>query len=200
MNLKLVCTTAAFAATMLFSGYAQKGSAFFGPKVGMNIAFMTNSDNADARVGVQAGLQGQYFVTDKFALGAEVLYSQQGAKEKAEPISATMKLDYINIPLLAKFYPINNGFNVYAGPQFGFCVNSKAKGKGYGVTAEVDMSDYTKVFDFGIAMGVGYDFKFGLTTDVRWTPGITYVGKSSHYDNDENSRNSVISIAVGWKF
>lgn len=202
MNIKLVSTTVTLALTTLFTANAQKkDDAFIGPKLGMNIAMCTNSDGADARVGLMAGIQGQYFFTNSFALHGEVLYSQQGAKEKEDGVSATLKLDYLNIPVLAKFYPQNaGGFNVYAGPQFGFAVNKKAKAKIGSSSMEVSVADEVNTFDFGIAMGLGYDFAFGLTTDFRWTPSISYIFNGDSFDNEENSRNSVISLSVGWKF
>lgn len=176
-------------------GFAQKDDAFLGVKLGMNIANCTNSD-ADARIGLNVGVMGQYFFTDHFAIEGDLLYSQQGCKAKEDGVKATVKLDYLTIPVLAKYYP-TTGFNVYAGPQFGFAVNKKAKGSGYGVSVESDLEG-VNTFDFGAVIGLGYDFNFGLLVDLRYNPGFTHIFKD--VDSDDNSRNSVFTIGVGYKF
>lgn len=180
--------------------FAQKDAAFLGAKLGMNIANCTNSDG-DPRIGLNIGVMGQYFVTNQFAIEGDLLYSQQGLKGSGElgdvDANVTLKLDYLNIPILAKFYPLTQGFNVYAGPQFGFAVNKKAKAEINGTSVETKMEDIN-TFDFGFALGVGYDFDFGLLVDVRYTPSVSKILKD--VDSDENGRNSVFTIGVGYKF
>lgn len=50
------------------------------PKVGMNIANITDADDADARVGLAAGAEFEYGVTDMVGISAGLIYSMQGAK------------------------------------------------------------------------------------------------------------------------
>ncbi|MEG1615465.1 MAG: porin family protein [Bacteroidales bacterium] len=200
MKFKSVLVTTLLFAGIATAANAQRDAAYLGGKIGMNIATMTNSDDMDARIGLNVGLFGQYFVTNTFALQGEINYSQQGVKDSDDGTTGTVKLDYLNIPILAKFYPMVKGFNVYAGPQFGFAVNKEIKASGGGASISVDLDDYVKTFDFGIALGLGYDFDFGLTLDGRWTPGLTGVFKSEYLDGFDNSKNSVFTISVGYKF
>ena len=180
---------------------AQKDAAYIGAKVGMNIADV-NADDSDPRIGLCAGFMGEYFITDKFAVQGEVLYSMQGYKYDGNnaglSADATAKMDYLNIPILAKLY-LKNGLNIYAGPQFGFCVKSKMEVESGSNSATVDMKDQTNTFDFGLALGVGYDFPMGLTTDLRITPSFTNVMKDPETDDDK-FKNFVVSLSVGYKF
>jgi hypothetical protein len=106
--------------------YAQHavGSFTLQPKVGLNIANMTDMDDSDPRCGFVGGLEGEYQVSDIFSLSAGVLYSQQGCKlDRSASISGltlngdvTYKTDYINIPIMANVYVVK-GLAVKLGIQ-----------------------------------------------------------------------------------
>lgn len=179
-----------------FSGYgfAQKDDAFFGAKLGLNLSNCTNS-GTDPRTGVYVGVMGQYFVTNHFAVEGNLLYSQQGCREEINNVDITVKLDYLNIPILAKYY-LADGFNMYLGPQIGFAVKKSTKGERHDMTVEADL-EHINTFDFSGVVGVGYDFKFGLFVDFRYSPGFTHLIKD--VDSDENARNSVFSFGIGYK-
>ena len=81
------------------------GQASIKPMAGINLATMTKADNTKMRVGLAAGLEFEYGVAENFGLSAGVLYSMQGAKiDIVGNDKVTMKLDYINIPILANYY------------------------------------------------------------------------------------------------
>ena len=65
-------------------------------------------------------------MVDEFSFQAVLLYSAQGAKsDYSETLNdvtfryTSVKLEYIHVPLLAKFY-IVEGLSLEAGPQVGF--------------------------------------------------------------------------------
>ena len=105
------------------------------PMVGMNIGMMTNADDSDPRIGFVVGTELEYQATDLLGLSAGLLYSQQGCKIDD---NGTLKLDYINIPLLANVY-VAKGFAVKLGLQPGFLINDKAKASDSGVSVEAGM-------------------------------------------------------------
>ena len=104
------------------ASYAQHavGSFTLQPKIGMNIASLTDADGADSRIGLAAGAEFEYQVTDMISVSAGALYSMQGCKYD----DATVKLDYINVPILANVYVVK-GFAVKLGLQPSFKVNYK---------------------------------------------------------------------------
>lgn len=182
------------AAVMLASvgAYAQHavGSFNLQPKVGINIANITDADDSDPRVGFVGGVEGEYQATDIFSVTAGVLYSMQGAKETYEGVKTTAKLDYINIPILANVYVVK-GLAVKLGVQPAFNVNSEFKVKHGGQSIEGDVD--SKSFDFSIPVGISYEYK-NVQLDARYNWGLTKV-----FD-DSDSKNSVFQITLGYKF
>lgn len=120
------------AAIMLASAgaYAQHavGSINLQPKVGMNIATLTDYEDAKSRIGLATGLELEYQASDIFSLSIGGIYSMQGVKKEKiigkKEYSTTIKLDYINVPIMANVY-VANGLAVKLGVQPGFKVNSE---------------------------------------------------------------------------
>src|SRR3712207_1466115 len=110
------------------AAFAQRsvGSLTLQPKVGLNVATITEA-NADAKVGLAAGLELEYQVADIVSVSAGVLYSGQGAKwdgislevpgfGKANLGSGKFSPSYINVPIMANVYVVN-GLAVKLGVQ-----------------------------------------------------------------------------------
>ncbi len=166
------------------------------PKVGVNIANITDSDGADPRIGLAAGAEFEYGITDNIGLSAGVLYSMQGAKATEDGADCTLKLDYLNVPILANFY-VAKGFAVKLGVQPGFKLSSKAKVKVSGASVEVDANDIegvnVKSIDLSIPVGVSYQYQ-NIVLDARYNWGVTKIIE------DSDSKHSVFQITVGYKF
>ncbi len=138
-----------------------------------------------------------------------MLYSAQGAKQSGQiyvnqeigNVNADVKykLDYINVPLMIKFYPTQN-FNIEAGPQVGFLVNAKANVKttalGQKIDTDQDMKDYLKSTDFGLNIGLGYEFSNGLNAGARYNFGLSNISD----ENGGDIKNSVFSVGLGYSF
>lgn len=162
------------------------------PKVGVNIANITDVDDADPRIGLAAGAEFEYGLTDNIGLSAGVLYSMQGVKTIIVDDDCTSKLDYLNVPILANFY-VAKGFAVKLGVQPGFKLSSKAKFKGSGGSKEVEVEDGVKSVDLSIPVGVSYQYQ-NIVFDARYNWGVTNIVE------DSDSKHSVFQITVGYKF
>ena len=162
------------------------------PKVGVNIANITDADDADPRIGLAAGAEFEYGLTDNIGLSAGVLYSMQGFKTTEEGVDCTLKLDYLNVPILANFY-VAKGFAVKLGVQPGFKLSSKAKFKGSGGSKEVEVEDGVKSVDLSIPVGLSYQYQ-NIVFDARYNWGVTKIV------DDADSKHSVFQITVGYKF
>lgn len=156
-----------------------------GLKAGVNFADLTGADGTSTRTGfVFGGFAGVKFA-DKIGLQADLLYSQQGAEFDSEKID----LDYVNIPIVLKYY-VTKSINLQAGPQFGFVVND-----GLGdIGGEVKKKD----FDTSGVAGLGLEFPFGIRASARYHFGLSKVLEVE--DTNEDAKNSVITIAVGYSF
>ena len=161
------------------------------PKVGFNVATITDTDYG-MKFGVVTGADLTYQLAEKFAITAGAFYSMQGAKEKENGVTYTAKLDYINVPLLANFYVIP-GLAIKAGLQPGFNVGHKDKFESDGGSIEDDIEHF-KSFDLSIPIGASYEFN-DFVIDARYNFGLTKL-----VDQPGNSsKNSVIQFTVGYK-
>ena len=161
------------------------------PMVGMNIGMMTNADDSDPRIGFVVGTELEYQATDLLGLSAGLLYSQQGCKIDD---NGTLKLDYINIPLLANVY-VAKGFAVKLGLQPGFLINDKAKVSDSGVSVEAGLGDLSKNFVLSVPVGISYEFS-NIQLDARYNWGVTHALSAE----GESSNSSAFMITVGYKF
>lgn len=156
-----------------------------------NRRIITDGDDADPRIGLAAGAEFEYGLTDNIGLSAGVLYSMQGVKTIIVDDDCTSKLDYLNVPILANFY-VAKGFAVKLGVQPGFKLSSKAKFKGSGGSKEVDVDGFKSV-DLSIPVGVSYQYQ-NIVFDARYNWGVTNIVE------DSDSKHSVFQITVGYKF
>ena len=162
------------------------------PNVGVNIANITDVNDADPRIGLAAGAEFEYGLTDNIGLSAGVLYSMQGVKTTIIDDDCTWKLDFLNVPILANFY-VAKGFAVKLGVQPGFKLSSKAKFKGSGGSKEVEVEDGVKSVDLSIPVGLSYQYQ-NIVFDARYNWGVTKIV------DDADSKHSVFQITVGYKF
>lgn len=178
------------------SSFAQQavGTFTIQPKVGLNLANVTNGDG-DIRVGAVAGAEFEYQVSDIFSLSAGALYSMQGCKGEVNvegfDVDATVKLDYINIPILANVY-VAKGLAVKLGIQPGFNVTSKASVEKSGTKVTTDLDGIESV-DFSIPIGLSYEIN-NFVIDGRYNLGVSKIMDGS------DSKNSVFQFTLGYKF
>lgn len=175
------------------ASYAQQavGTFTLQPKIGMNVASLTQCDGCDPRIGLAAGVEAEYQATDIFSVSAGLIYSMQGNKAKEEGVTLTTKLDYINIPILANVY-VTKGLAVKLGVQPAFNVSDKQKLSGG--KASVEAEDVgAESFDFSIPVGLSYEYN-NVVFDARYNFGVTNIADGG------DSKNSVFQFTLGYKF
>ncbi len=192
MKKVLVVAALMFSSVATFAQHAV-GSFNLQPKVGVSIANLTDNNSSDARVGLVAGVEGEYQASDIFSVSAGLLYSMQGAKFDAFGAKSTEKLDYINVPIMANVYVVK-GLAVKLGVQPGFKVNDKLDLRMPVLGgALVDLK--AKSVDFSIPVGISYEYN-NFQVDARYNWGLTKV-----FDVDKlDQKNSVFQITLGYKF
>ncbi|RSK38232.1 porin family protein [Mangrovimonas spongiae] len=170
----------------------------FGAKAGVNFATLNGDvEDNDMKVGFHVGGVAEIKFNDKFALQPELLFSTQGTKWEDGDLELKYNLSYINVPVMAKFFPIE-GFSIEAGPQVGFLVDSKAKAEFNGESESADIDDLSTI-DFGINFGLGYKMDMGLFFNGRYNLGLSNVYDGPNSD-DNNISNGVIQLSVGYMF
>lgn len=168
---------------------------YFGPKFGFNIASISDGLNK-SKFSFQLGAFAEFKFNDLFGLQTELLYSRQGDMGKSHGDKMWWRVNYLNIPVLAKFY-VWEGISVDLGPQFGFALNGKSKVKSGGTVVKTD-ADYLNTLDVSFAMGLSYDFDMGLVLSARYNLGLTNVFEKDKFGG--NNQNRVFQLSAGWKF
>lgn len=196
-------------------GLTQANAQNFGFKGGYNYS----SFNGDvAKDNTLKGLSGFYVgallelpLGDVLSIQPEVIYSRQGAAWEQKDIlgefKKDLKLDYLNIPVMAK---VNLGpLFLQGGVQFGFLVGkpeTSSTVNGLRVTEQVDKDAYAS-FDFGVGAGLGVNLSQHFFVEARYTHSLTNALdpnnnslKNAHISDDNNFKNAVLSLGLGVKF
>lgn len=171
---------------------------YFGAKGGVNFSTFSGDGFSDfhdesARTAYHLGLLAEIPVTERFSVQPEVLYSAQGfdivRREDASDIEH--QLDYIHIPVLAKFY-LTDGLSLEAGPQIGFVVNEQIDDG----NTEIEFYPESRN-EMELSLGLGAAYKFNnFFLYGRYNPGLTDI-----YDREGvDVKNSVIQAGVGILF
>lgn len=129
-----------FATLMFGSAFAQKSNAdfrekvSFGVKAGINISNVYDSQgeqfNADAKLGLAAGIFVALPIGKFIGVQPEILFSQKGYKGSGSLLgsnySYTYTSNYIDVPLLFAIKPISL-ITILVGPQYSFLVKDSYK-------------------------------------------------------------------------
>lgn len=187
-----------FCGTLLTTGavYSQASKREEGIKLGfksgLNVSnFMSSDIEEDMafRTSIHIGFLAEVIISDKASFQPELLYSGQGYVGE----DTKKKFNYINVPLLLKYYVADN-ISIEAGPQVGFLINSIERGN----NGNTDFEDQN-VVDFGVNIGLGYEFPSGIFFQGRYNLGLTNINGSDDSDKFSYS-NSVFQISVGYMF
>lgn len=183
----------------IFSLNAQKTKRDEGVKLGikggLNVAnFYGDIQDNSIRTSVHIGLVSEFVVSKVFSIQPEILFSGQGFTDDGTNAYSRKKFNYINLPIMGKFYVLKENLSIEAGPQVGFLVSSKNKTN----TTNYSVQNQ-QVVDFGINAGAAYEFNNHVFVQTRYNLGLTNVNKSSAAFA-QNYSNSVIQVSVGYFF
>ena len=162
----------------VFAGNAQ--SLKFGAKIGANFSTL-DGGGIDGKnlTSFHVGALAELNLLQNFSVQPEIMYSSQGT----DYMNEDLKLDYISIPVLARFYVITDKLSLEAGPQFSFLVNK-----------DVPEQFRAKTFDFAAAGGLGYNLTSFIFVQARYVVGLTDTSK------DASVTNKVFQLSAGLRF
>jgi hypothetical protein len=179
----------------------------FGITAGINSSTISGGDDGtdvSRRTGFMAGVFMVVPVTPTFSAQPEALFTMKGAKAEDAGFSATVKINYLEIPILGRFdIPATGGVKpfVYAGPAIAFKLSCSSEAHGAGISVSGDCKDTNgddaKTFDFSGVIGGGLAFAVGgraFTIGARYTHGFSNIGEGS------DSKNRTISALVSLEF
>ena len=204
MKKKILSVVVLLATSLCVFAQNGVGQWSFMPKAGLNLATITNDSEAKIRPALTVGGEFSYVASPKMALSFGAMYSQQGCKAKFQGIDGTIKMDYINIPVIA-CYRATDKLALKVGLQPGFMINDKVKISGNGVSAEVGLEESYRSagldvtinkLDLSIPIGISYDFD-NVQLEFRYNAGLT---NAMTAEGGYSTKNSVFQFTIGYKF
>ena len=155
-----------------------------GIKGGLNVSNFTSGEqisDKNARYGFHAGVFGQLFVNEGFAIQPELNYSTKGNKVTLEygviDQETKFNLQYIDMPVLAVF-KLGNAVEIQAGPYWAYLL-------GANIDTDGDLGDGFKDlsrknfdnWDYGLAGGIGFNFG-NVQLGARYNYGLNKIANS----------------------
>jgi hypothetical protein len=189
----LLVLAVSFGSSNVFSQGAPKP--IFGVKGGLNLADIAGQTDAKMKTAFHAGVYSHVFFDYFLMMQMEILLSNQGhAPFDDQPSGSALNLWYINLPIIAR-YNLGYNFNVHAGFQFGVLLSANSKPND-STLPETDVKDQFKEVDFGIPVGIGYEFwdrKFNVT--IRYIIPINNISNST--SAGQKLTNIVFQASIG---
>lgn len=202
--LSIIAMTAFFVLIASSSAFAQL-TWEVGVKGGLSISDLTGDDAdstgvTDMRMGFVGGAFVTAHINDDFAVRVEGLFVQKGTTCDEGGIDEKLKLDYIEIPVLAVIkLPATEKVEVngFAGPTIGLKMTSEYTEEGEGIDYTEDLDDYIKGTDFGLTVGAGMAYDLGsvkILFDGRWVYGLTTIDDT---EDELTIKNSCFEFMAG---
>jgi hypothetical protein len=189
-------------AALAVSAAAVNAQATFGVKAGANFSSIKSSgegedDNSDMKVGLNIGALANVPISEMFSFQPEVVFSMEGGKEEEDDIKVTLKLNYINVPLLLQYNA--SGFIAETGPQIGFLMSAKGKVEGLGEEVEEDIKEEYEGINLSWAIGLGYKMPSGFGVNARYNLGLSNIDKDDS-EGDFKTKTNTIQVGVFYTF
>lgn len=162
-----------------------------GLKVGSNLAdFSGNITDNQLRLDFHAGGFLHYRLHRRFALQPELLFSGEGTSFNTT--NTEIDLNYISLPLVAKFYLTEN-INLQAGPYASYLLKAQHETR----TGSQNIDDLFQKTDFGLTVGGAIEiFRIGMLS-ARYKIGLPDIYKEAADQPDRAYRNRVIQVSFG---
>jgi hypothetical protein len=205
-NVKLTVFTVLICFGMAFQVDAQTERRV-GVKGGLNVSnlFIDNVNDENARIGYHAGLYGQLFSSEAFALQLELLYSTKGSREQYTSGSLNQEikynLSYIDLPVLGVI-KLGRQAEIHLGGYASYLLNANVSYEGDVANGSDDINkDDLKSYDYGLTGGFGFNFGQSVQVGARYNYGLVKIADS---DNARlflgDAKNSVAQVYIAFNF
>ena len=183
-NLSLLFGAVAISMISFTNARAQYAKA--GIKGGFNLSnlYVNNPNDDKARLGWHAGVFGQLFASEAFAIQPEVNFSTKGTgvtriDATSVQFKSKFKLSYIDIPVLAVF-KLGRVAEIHAGAYWAYLVDASVNNND-----RIPNNQFTSVardnfdnWDFGLAGGIGFNLGEGAQLGARYNYGLKEIADS----------------------
>ena len=178
------------AAAMLSVGTISAQGWAWGPKVGATFSTINGIPDAKVLPGVSAGLFFESVACNWFVVEGDLLFSMQGFKLDGSENDASVRLNYISMPVVGKYYVID-GLNLQMGAAFEYLIHTGSKVN----DKSIDLDGAFNKYNIQIITGLAYDFDFGMVLEGRYLYGLTPL-----LSEVDSSYSGLLQVSLGWRF
>lgn len=173
----------------------------------------------DMIIGYHAGLNIQIPIAPDFYFQPGLLFSTKGAKSVNDPVTRTINLSYIEVPLNLVYKGLlGNGYVMVGfGPYVGYAFMGREKIEGGGsasITNDIEFKNvidandpltttYFKALDAGANIFAGYELAGGLFFQLNTQLGFVKINPEDNRFTDDNKtalRNTGYGLSLGYRF
>ncbi len=181
----------------------QSQSVNYGVKGGLTLSNLyidkDQVDDENSRMGFHGGFYSQFMLGNTIGIQPEFLYSAKGAKGEYSGLvdqSVEFKMNYIDIPVLAVFKPVEI-MEIHAGPYVGVLLNSNVEYDGtFQGNDELDRDNFNTL-DYGLSAGVAFNFGW-IQAGARYNLGMQKISDSDLAETLlGDSKNSFGQLYIG---
>ncbi len=183
-NVSMMVCAMAMSMFVLTEAHAQYARA--GIKGGLNLSNLYAKDVHDdkARIGWHAGVFGQLFANEAFAIQPEVNFSTKGTgvtwvNSNSARFETKFNLSYIDIPVLAVF-KLGDFAEIHAGAYWAYLLGAEIRNNDNDPSNEFDTIDRDNFsdWDYGLAGGIGFNLGQAAQLGVRYNYGLNNIAES----------------------
>jgi outer membrane protein W len=204
------CVPSLLLSLFLLNGYqsanAQNKTWGAGPELGISLSKMVGDMAQDQKYnsGLMGGGHVTYSTRNTFGITFKALYHRRGSKEETNGIEYHNALDYLEFPLIARYFLTPGGKfrpNVFAGPSAALLLSVKNKtGDGDYTNVSSQMRNTYRNFDLGLTAGIGLNYLIGKETrllfDARYLYGLSDINSIDRV----SMQNRSIAFTLGLSF
>jgi hypothetical protein len=199
----VLCTLVLLCVVSLTNIGAAQSKIAVGGYAGLNIATLSMDPeyiSLDSRTGLMVGGFAEFELAKMFYLEAGLAYVQNGAAKEILIVTATLKEDYLQIPVHAKvkFHLVGSSFTpyIYVGLNAGFLLNSEVEGAGVTLDTKDSIASTNFAADFGVGGELAVGPAISLFATVGYSWGFTDIDKTDYM----KTYTRAIPIAIGVRF
>lgn len=125
----------------------------------------------DRKIGFEAGIFGDFPISEILSIQAEAVYVQKGGEESDDTFgNSSATLSYVDVPLLLKIHaPLEGAVKpyIFGGGYAGYLIEATNDEEG----ASEDITDFIDDFNYGLKLGAGVHIG-SFVLDARYDMGL----------------------------
>ncbi|CAH8289737.1 outer membrane protein with beta-barrel domain [Mariniflexile fucanivorans] len=191
-----------------------------GLNLGSNLFDLTHDESFNRYKGALSysfGMSFEYIINSKFSIVSNINYDNKIMKTdyysfydlenmQELPAEDKTKFNYINVPLLIRFYfGNNNTFYSNAGLFYNYAINIQNVGKLKETGETVTFFEHEKIikkYDYGVSLGIGTNFNLGdknvFSIELKDELGIANIA-DYHHTNLATLKTNTIKLILNWE-